>query len=145
MTRSKKRMTAALLGVLGLALVAGSKASVLARAVQPARPGTIFANLAGPGIGTPPIAPFGHARYRERAGVRDFFFEMAAVNLPNGTLIHCLVNGNPVMAVPLTAGVARPAAILSTATGDAVPFVHAGDVVTVTADGVGAIATGIFQ
>jgi hypothetical protein len=142
-TQSIRRMTAAVLGVFGLALVVGSQAPVMAaKAPAPAKAGIISATLAGPPISG--IAPFGSARYRERGTTRDFLFEAAAVNLPNGTLIRCFVNGNPVMSAPLLAGTARPL-IISTLTGDAVPFVHAGDLVTITADGVGLIMSGIFH
>lgn len=137
MLQSMRRLATAALGALVLTVGVVSAPPVQARSGL-----LVFAPLSGPALGRPGLVPVGRGRYRER-GNQDFLVEMYNVNLPNFTPCTAWLNGAPMGTAPLFAGIAF-FPFLDTLAGDTVPVVQPGDVVTITAAGVGPILTGVF-
>ena len=83
--------------------------------------------LTGPAIGQ--IVPEGSSEYRESGARRSFRVEVNKVNVADGTTMTAQVNGVSVGVLILSGGTGRLA--LETERGQMVPFIKAGDVVTV--------------
>jgi hypothetical protein len=131
-----KRMAVAALGATILAVGMASAPPAQARAGL-----TIFAPLSGPAIGG--VAPIARGRYRDRSGDRDFTLQLFNANIPNYTMCTAWLNGTPILQARVFAGIAIfPAP--HTVFGDVVPVANAGDELTITAAGIGPIATGTF-
>jgi hypothetical protein len=101
----------------------------------------IMAPLSGPALGPSGLQPVGRARYRDRAGQRDLNIALFHADVPNFTLCTAWLNNVPILTTPTFAGIAL-FPVPHSVQGDVVPFVQAGDVVTITAAGFGAIARG---
>jgi len=138
-------------GASGATVVAGSFSNIPPQTTptpnpQPT-PGSagevrIEARLAGAAING--LTPTGHAKYRVRAGRRNFEVEVEKVNLPAGTALNVLVDGNKVGELSISTTLENEFE-LETERGQAVPDVTAASAVVVTNQLGQTILSGVFN
>ena len=87
------------------------------------------------------ITPKGRAEYRERAN-SQLNVQVEGVNLPDGTLLNVLINGNPVGQISLA--IQRGSLQLNTNDNQAVPTITQGASVVVTDASGTTVVAGVF-
>ena len=107
--------------------------------VQAAAEIRLRTDLAGAAING--ITPKGRAEFRERTN-RQLNVQVEGVNLPDGTLLNVLINGNPVGQITLAT--LRGSLQLNTNDNQMVPAITQGASVVVTDSGGATIVAGVF-
>ena len=102
----------------------------------------IEARLAGAAIGG--LTPTGHAKYRVRGGNRNFEVEVEKVNLPAGTVLNVLVDGNKVGELSVSTTLENEFE-LETERGQFVPDITSTSAVAVTNQQGQTILSGVFN
>lgn len=91
------------------------------------------------------LTPSGGSEYRERGSRASFKAEVEDVNLPAGTMVSVMANGNKVGEIKISAAPIRGGELeLSSQDGDLVPSLKANTTITIVGPD-GAILAGVLQ